>query len=275
MPKAIYNRCNNLSPRLQLRIERMIGPKRCFNLVNRLNKWKVYECLATSHLTPYLPDTHIYCDISLLDALYKYQQVFIKPFHGYRGNGVYKLELTPDKRISLAHHCTTAQSIQNQQEMLNDTLKKITANNQYLIQEGLTFILFEQKHFDIRILLQKNIRGKWCVSSMISRIAYYGFFNTGLTSAVMPADKLLMTLFPDNYANMLQHLKSIGLEVAPIVEQLYGHMGELSVDFGITQDGQPKIIEVNGQPQKSIHPYQDYRDIFRNPIHYAHYLTKQ
>jgi hypothetical protein len=76
----------------------------------------------------------------------------------------------------------------------------------------------------------------------------------------------------------LNKMNSISLQAAHLVETKIGHLGEMSVDFCLDQQGKIWIIEINGKTQKKfikrVNDEQLTATIYSKPIEYARYLAK-
>ncbi|MNY76041.1 hypothetical protein D3C86_2154960 [compost metagenome] len=69
----------------------------------------------------------------------------------------------------------------------------------------------------------------------------------------------------------------ISLRIAEIIDiETDYHLGEFSVDVALDSEAHPWIIELNGQPQKSLYRGIPNRSIVYNrPIQYAKYLCRK
>lgn len=73
-----------------------------------------------------------------------------------------------------------------------------------------------------------------------------------------------------------KELRKISIRIALILEKSLCCLGEISVDFGITVQGNPLIIEVNGKPEKTV--FGEVKEgilerVFNTPLEYAAYLA--
>lgn len=100
-----------------------------------------------------------------------------------------------------------------------------------------------------------------------------GHYVTNICGAIRSLEYIL-----GNDIALMEQIVDVALETAETLEK-DGLLGELSVDFGIDQDHQPWIIEVNGKPAKEL--FAKLNDmamierVYLCPIEYALYLSKR
>jgi len=276
LPDVVYNRCYDSQSSPLLNKDFVHIP--FFNQINHFNKMEIDGLLRNSDLSAYLPDTLPYCQENLSRMLSQYGTVILKPILGNKGYGVYRIERKETGDIHISQHYQDPFLIFADMSILDPEIKKLLGTHDYLIQQGISLLPLEGKLFDIRVLVQKNKSGQWRVSNMVSRISYSGCFNTSFCESVSRSDEQLRRLFSRDHADaLLQSLQDASLQAAACIEQQGEiHLGEISVDFGVDSNEKLWIIEVNGQPQKSIYKeLQLSRDVYRNPVEYAQFLQSQ
>lgn len=276
-PDAVYNRCyNRKKNRFFIRLEKAIGKNKCFNAVNRFEKWAVYNSLSTAGLVDYLPETQIYTEKELMAMLEAYRQVFVKASLGYKGTEVYRLELEPNGNVYISFHTMVRRLLCKQGDSLDAKLADyLSPDKQYLVQQGIESANIDRHLFDIRVLVQKDGRGQWAVSSSVCRLALKYFYNTSQIRAIYEIETLASKHFSPAFLNTLN---TTSLAVARVLELNYGLLGELSVDFILDRADKLWLIEVNGFPQKRLYKgIKDFRHaeaVFGRPLEYASYLAR-
>lgn len=278
LPKVVYNRCYELKGSTILRLERLIGKNRCFNRINQLNKWGIYDILLNTNLSDHLPKTYPYSE---LESLKNKSLLFLKPCLGFQGRGIFRIERMAEGHINISQNTIPPRYICREPNNLKQELDQLTSKqSKYILQEGIPFVQINNRFFDIRVLVQKDNQGEWGVSTIISRMAYEGYYNTSITESLCKVDEVLQQLFsPSEIDQILESLNFISTEAAKAIDNKLKSMGELSVDFGIDTDGKLWIIEVNGNPQRSI--YKDVPDlknsnlVYKRPLEYARYLARR
>lgn len=279
-PDAIHNRCySNKSLTLQ-RMAKTIGRNKSFNSVTAFNKWTVYRALKQAGLGKYLPATYLYSTANISGLLNNYKQLYVKPMHGSRGMSVYRLEKMNNGEINISMHSIAPWYICRVGESIRSKMAQIIGQKKYLVQQGIRLKKIDNKFFDIRALVQKDISGQWKVSTIVSRKAYVNYFNTSSCESVSDSEKLLSRLYPPETVNsILKTLRNVSIKTAKAMEKQLGILGELSVDFALDTRNKLWIIELNGRPQKSIYKlvrgFQHHKRIYSRPMEYAFYLAQR
>lgn len=271
-PQVIYNRHYRASHSLLRRLEKITGRKTCFNNVSRFNKQRIDELLRKTELVSYLPDTAPY-DVGSFDAeLEHYKVLYLKPAKGNRGIGVFRVERTEAGEFHISQHHWSPFMISRDVVKFKHKLDKLIGTEPYIIQQEIPLLQWERNHFDVRVLVQKDRTGSWSITNIVSRIAYPGYFNTSIYKSLSASESILRQLFSeDTSCAIIRSLSDVSLQAAAAIEGLGGyHLGELSVDFGIDREERIWMIEVNGQPQKSIYKeLHDVQNVYKLPIQYA------
>ncbi|MCZ8520913.1 MULTISPECIES: YheC/YheD family endospore coat-associated protein [Paenibacillus] len=278
LPKLVYNRCYRLDDEVRDRLEQAIGPGKLFNPANQFNKLDVHRSLSR-WLSPYLPDTWAYDRDTAARLLSVHKLLYLKPCNGHMGQGVYRVALQDSGEVHVADHHTTPRIIAGSIAGFQEEIERLIGSTPYLIQQGIEVRQLQHRHFDIRILAQKNKTGQWSVTNAASRIAYPGCFNTSVSEKVVLSKEALGRLYPASAIKpMMKTMYDISLRAAEIVEMDIGKpMCELSVDIALDGQGHPWIIEMNGKPQKTMYAELRHtrRAVYSRPLEYANYLSRR
>ncbi|MBW7458375.1 YheC/YheD family protein [Paenibacillus sepulcri] len=276
-PKVIYNRCYELKQEMIEQLEAIIGRNKCFNHINHLNKYETHNHLTKS-LVPYLPETLPFDRKNAVEMLAAHKLLYLKPCYGNKGKGVYRIELKDSGEIHIGEHYIQPSIIASNIPQFLESVQTLLGSETYIIQRGVPTQRLAGRIFDIRVLVQKNKTGIWSVTSVISRVAYKGCFNTSIFEKMCSSIEAFNYLYPQEQAGaILNRIHEISLQAAKTIETGSGlHLGELSVDLALDNDCHPWIIEVNGKPQKSL--YQAFRNkstVYKRPLEYAHFLQNR
>ncbi|WP_052144778.1 YheC/YheD family endospore coat-associated protein [Halalkalibacter okhensis] len=279
-PMVVYNRCYNKKVEAIKSLESTIGKSKCFNHINHFNKWHLYNILKNSNLDSNIPATFLSNEVNIRELLEKYRLLYCKPSYGHKGKGVYRLELQKNGDIHISLYSILPAYICRNIEEIQPVIDKLLGNSEYIIQRGIQLNKLNSQYFDIRVLVQKDIKGQWAVTNMVSRIAYDLYYNTSMYETIYEASEVLQKLYSlDEKNGILESLCELSIEIATTIELQTGLLGELGIDFGLDEEKKLWIIEINGKPQKNI--YQDlkgYRHkqlIYSRPVEYAYYLAQK
>jgi len=273
-PHVVYNRCYELNQEVIEQLEAVIGKNKCFNHVNHFNKYETHKNLS-KWLVPFLPETVPYNERNAAKLLDAHKLLYLKPCYGNKGMGVYRVEMKDSGEIHIGDHHFLPKIIAANIVEFQESIRTLLGNIPYIIQKGVETQRLSGRVFDIRVLMQKNKTGMWSITSMISRVAYKGCFNTSIFEKMCLSKDALYHLYPQEKAKPLMKLiQQTSMRAAEIIELDSGlHLGEISIDLALDNKSHPWIIEVNGKPQKSL--YQGFRSnytAYRRPLEYAYFL---
>lgn len=274
IPHAIYNRYYGPKPKVVNRLELVIGKNKVFNHITRFDKWEIHKILVNSSLKSFLPESSYYSAELLKDFLDRRGQAILKPTTGQLGTDVYLVRL--DNGIYHLHHGTNSPvATFGSWENFLAGIKPFT-EKRLLLQQFIPLASIGGRIFDLRLLLQKDGRGIWQVSGALTRYALRYSYITNLSQAIVSAEEALQEAFPAQ--EILPKLEQISIKVAQAVESSLGSLGEISVDFGLEQNGSIWIIELNAKPMKSLFGAlgspQIVQNIYEQPLNYALYLAR-
>lgn len=278
-PHAVYNQCYNKRKSTIEQLNNVIGRDKCFNSINWFNKWNVYNLLIQSNLQMYIPDTFLFNGAEVVELVEKHKLVYVKPTYGYQGKRVHRLELKENGDIHISIHSFAPRFICRKNEDIQQKITKLLGETIFIVQKGIRSSQIDNKNYDIRALVQKDIIGNWTISTVVCRVANKLYFNTGVYESICGADEILTRIIPQKEMKetILKSINDISVNAAQVLDTHMGLLGELSVDFVLDEEMKLWIIEVNGKPQKSIHKeinnFKYEQLIYRRPIEYAYYLS--
>lgn len=225
-----------------------------------LDKSEVFDALKKdSSLNRYLPESHSLNNVNQLKSMCaRYSSVFLKPVRGSLGKGIIRISrIGPENwQASFATvNGTRRQSFSN----LSKLFAAIAANmktNRYLIQQGLGLIEIGGRPVDFRALTQKNLSGKWVVTSIVGRTAGNHHFVSNLArggtlSTVREA--VSKSNLPAMYrGDASARLQKTALDIARGIDtHIPAHFAELGIDLALDASGRVWLIEVNSKPSKN------------------------
>jgi hypothetical protein len=272
LPGAYYNRFYGPKPKVVNRLELLVGKGRVFNHITLFDKLDVHSILSQTPLEKHLPATYILQPENVVELLKGDGQAIIKPRTGQLGVGIY-LVRKKGKKFQL--HLGTKSPIASfpSTEELLDWLEANLGRG-YIVQQYIPLATLNGRVFDVRFLVQKDGGGMWKASGALSRLSLTYSYITNVSHSLLPGGKALQQAFPGQ--GYLPKLEKLSLQAASAVEQALGSLGELSVDFGLDEQGRIWIIELNGKPMKSMFSALGdarlMKTVYERPICYALHL---
>ena len=245
------------------------------------NKLELYEVLNTTVLSAYLPMTQLASNPnSVLDELAARKRIILKPTNGSQGNGIYYLK----KNKKSIHVKTEKQKniisrIFPDETKLTKWLKPLLNKRQYLMQPYLELSNDELKPFDLRILLQKNIDGKWGEMGRGIRTGSTGGILSNLSTGgtVLPYEEWSASFLPAKKEHINQELEYILTRLPLILENAFLPLFEIGIDIGIAKNGSIWILDINSKPGRKVllHTQPDIKETLNlAPLLYGKHLSQ-
>jgi glutathione synthase/RimK-type ligase-like ATP-grasp enzyme len=263
LPDVIYNRIH--SRKIEFGKEYHLFRQRLTELSipifndRFLSKWEVHEHLIhENHLHSYIPDTNLFTKEHLAAFANKYEIVFIKPVHGSQGRNIFKLKkenthLILDSSVKL--HPANKQILLSFEEIYQH-IKPLLNNRIYIIQQGIPLLTYQNRGMDFRVLCHKNQQNTWKATSLVARISAKDEFVSNIARGgeiLTPINALKDSMSINDAKVLITEMKELAIETAIIIERKSsGITGELGIDIGIDQEGNPWLIEVNSKPSKNF-----------------------
>ncbi|APB71791.1 endospore coat-associated protein [Paenibacillus polymyxa] len=268
-PQVIYNRIPNRNYELKTSVRTKldeISHASGIELYNPgfFNKWELFKWLRTSETTRQLvPATKRLSNLSSLGKMLSaYPYLYLKPENGKAGKGIMILKFHPDHlmayRLTIQHDKKSVTYRSVSLSRLWGRIRREAGNSPYIIQQGIDLATYQKKPFDLRILVQKNIRGSWSITGVGARLAGKGSITTHVPRGGSVEDpfKLLSSLFgPEDSTDLLNKVKSTAIQIARQIERASGlSHGEMSMDLGVDTLGTLWFFEANAKPMKFDEP---------------------
>jgi hypothetical protein len=280
-PNALYKR-TGISDEKHEDLIKHIGD----NIFNSyfFNKWELWECLSPySTIREHLPHTEKLTDIHSLDKMMNlYGDVYLKKISGEKSRGMYKVHKSA-KGYHFTDRAKSEKIFLNLKESSSFLERIKNKNGAYIIQQAIKLKTFENRSFDMRVVLQKDENKQWVRTSIITRfggagsvasnIAYGGFAMEGKEAIQKVFDMKEREVFM-----MEQEIINVCKKACEALNQSLGHYGDLGIDVVIDENKKVWILEIN---KLHYHPYPVYalkdRLMYFNtastPLKYANALT--
>lgn len=246
------------------------------NDVPHFDKWSNYQALISSPETAsFQPETSLLTLNTLSKFLLGYNFSYIKNIYGRCGRQVVRVEKRNQhftckaggKKIKREH-------FQNLSELY--TYLQNTLGKELIIQQGILLKRLNNRPFDMRILVQKNIVGHWNITAVSLRIAQP---HSIVTNVALGAKEVVLTpkdKLPFSELSW-EKLKEFSLKSLNVLEENLGSLGEVGLDVALDINGRLWLLEANSQP--SSRGYLEAtnsevcKQIFGLPLDYAKYLA--
>jgi hypothetical protein len=283
-PDALYIRTYPIEASFQDFLNKEFN-NRYFNSSTQFNKWTVFQHLSQfKEIKTYLPDTAILRDTpkQLKNWINQYSSVYLKPLHGNKGNGILNVTRAyPDRSLYRVRYRKDQLNID--QNLLSTLpirylLNSIMQERAYLVQQAISIPSKMEATSDFRVLLQKKDDGQWHMTGFGGRRGAVGSIVNNIDNG---GERIhLSTLLQDDPFSKRERLKEINslcFNIAFILEQHFGILGEIGFDLCIDETHRLWLLEVNGMPSKKLFTKffapSVVRNVYSAPLLYASYLS--
>jgi hypothetical protein len=268
-PDVIYNRIPLREDELQPEVKQKIAaclkdPHILLFNPSFFNKWSLFKWLRQSRTTrPFIPSTRrLVTREGLGKMMLRHKFLYLKPVSGKAGKGIMTIQLQPEKTLpyrlkiqadkkSITYNCGSINKLWAR-------VKKESAGERYIAQQGIQLASFNERSFDLRALVQKNQRGQWDISGIGARVAGSLSITTHVPrgGSIDDPEKLLSSAFGQEEARKLMiKARNTALLIARQIERGAGSsLIEMSMDLGVDQEGGIWFFEANSKPMKFDEP---------------------
>jgi hypothetical protein len=289
LPDVVYNRIplreDEWEPEVQHKItECMNHPHiRLFNS-SFFNKWTLFKWLSKNRRTKrFVPITHRYTnEIILAPMLRKYSFLYLKPEKGKAGMGIMRIRRLPKRKLhySIEVQEKTGNHVYRYATLpqLKEKIRQFSEYEDYIVQQGIQLAHLSNRPFDLRILVQKNIHGKWSISGIGARLAGEMSITTHVPrgGTIEDPHRLLVASFNLTKARRIMgRVKRSALIIAKQIERgSETELGELSLDLGVDRFAKLWFFEANSKPMRFDEPHIRKKSL-EQLMHYCSYLVKK
>lgn len=245
-------------------------------------KYKAYDQMRrVDSLVSYLPITKE-CRKSkeVLEMLEEYDSVYFKPTGGFGGQGVIRIT----KEGSM--YQVSSDRIKNKKwnHLLNrDELISFVARRQrnmgtHLVQPKIPLVHIDGGQVDFRVMLQRDIQGKWRLIGIVPKVARPGGV---VTNIVAGGSKLTLEQIQERspFREMSQSITDILLKPAIAMSNYWSSknktFGIVGYDMGIDAKGNAWFIELNPKPARSLLTKQMRQQSYQLAAEFAVFLAKK
>jgi len=269
------------------RLHTLLAP-RYFN-PGYFDKWQVQQWLASDESTKqYVPETILFESVEAsAPFLYRFPDVYIKPSHGSLGVRIIRARRRGDGQVYYQDKMPDGSLRQGTLGSVSVFLKKFDKRfrrGMYVIQETLSLMTWQERPFDIRLVLQKDGNGQWRRTKTFCRVAQEGEITSNLSTGgdAVTVRQLLQDVLQDSkhVESVMKEIRKVAADIPAVIEREVGSsVGELGLDLGLDTQGRVWVIEVNAKPWKKPNIEEsEYKDLallaFERPVQFARHLCE-
>ncbi|QTM98603.1 hypothetical protein ERJ70_04400 [Sediminibacillus dalangtanensis] len=282
IPKVIYNRIPNRKTEHHpavIRAKSILTEQAVLFNNSFFNKWEIYQYMMKDPACSFLvPETILHPSEKKIETMLKKYNVYIKPIHGSRGEGIIKCRKLPSGELECHYYLEDKPQV-NRYEKPTAFFQQHFPNGMegYVAQQEIDLVQKRKSPLDFRVHVNKNHRNSWEVPLICAKFAGKG----SLTTHLKRGGKVLLVeeVFGEEDGKKIKkRLETMALLVAGIIEKNYpSTIGEIGIDFGIDKEGRVWLFEVNSKPGYGVfqHPklQEQAETVLASPFQFAFYLT--
>jgi glutathione synthase/RimK-type ligase-like ATP-grasp enzyme len=243
------------------------------------SKWnKTKVLLQNRYLSKFIPKTRKLNQSVLNSMLNEFRMIYLKPINGTYGKGVIRVAKQQTSKKITFHY---QQGLEKRSFLtlpaLYQSIMKNKMKRNYIAQQGIHLLKYNNRLFDLRIMVQRNLKGIWESTGIIGRVAHPKKIVTNYHSGGTPISfkrifKPYLTVEQiDEYDHIL---KKFGQDIAVAMSKKYPLLNTLGIDVGVDKKLYPWIIEVNTNPDLYIFKKLKDKEIFQKMYRYAKHLKR-
>jgi len=200
--------------------------------------------------------------------------VYVKPVSGSYGNGVMRVETSGGKYAYQVGH--TKRHFATISELYASIVRH-KRKRPYLVQRGIHLLKYKGRRFDIRVMVQRNPKGRWETTGVIGRVAHPRKIVTNFHSGGKPTAlrTLLSPLMSAPIrARIENRVSKVGYDAAIALHRVYPGINMVGADIGLDTSYRPWIIELNTMPDPYLFRFLKDKSISRKVLRYARALGR-
>lgn len=251
-----------------------------------LDKYQQYRNLSThSCMKEYLPKTILYNSIQdVFDMLGSFGNIIVKPAAGFQGIGVICI-CRENGKITVRYRKDgrNVEEYFEDEKGLGSRFEALFIPGQYIVQKHIDLLTYENGVIDFRLVMQKDVHGRWICKTIVGRIGDSGSIVSNISNGAMAMTasnlfKNVLNMHDEQAEKLEEMLRSTGLKICDALSSLGINYGNLGLDIGIDRNLNPWLIEVNSRrPDPTIamdiKDKKLYHDICSGPLFYAKFLS--
>lgn len=204
---------------------------------------------TSSHVKTYLPPSILYEKPSdIYSFLKQYPNAIIKSINASKGSSIYKIATDENNLVIIYPKTGETHKIkfENRDEAYS-LFHKYFEKREFMIQEALDLITYENRTIDFRVITLKNQQGQWQVMDAFSRHGQPGNILSNISPIVKLGEETLKEVLQLSHSNteaLMQKISHVAIEAVKAIENSDVHFGNTGVDIAIDTNGKVWIIEI-------------------------------
>src|SRR5690606_35205332 len=130
-------------------------------------------------------------------------------------------------------------------------VSRIVRKQKYMIQQTIPLAKYKGRPYDIRVTVQRALHGQWQVTGMYGKVARKGSHVTNVSrgGTAKTCDQLFRHSF--SQPHRIDHsLKQFSMRISRYLGSQLKRLADVGLDVGVSQDGKPYFIEMNGRDMR-------------------------
>ena len=275
-PDVVYNR--TLLTRLKIKKLKEILNNKLFNSLqlNKLEFWNMAE--KSKLVSNNIPETKLLSSIEDINKMIeKYDYVYLKPVSSSLARGLIRVHKLEDN-YSFQINDNPYPVVVHGGETAFNYFNRIKHNQQYLVQQGINSIKFENRYIDFRVIMQKNETLEWKCTNIVAKVGKQNgicsnFKEDGYALTFEEVFDKVLKLEDEKIYNIKNKLINICNILCKMLDETGENFGDMGIDAAIDDKLNIWILEANTRHDHkivlSLKDKEAYHEIKSNPIKYA------
>jgi hypothetical protein len=219
---------------------------------------------------------------TLKQMVERYGTVFLKPVDGCQGRGIAVVERIRHGEILL--QTGKRRTVYNDIESCWRQIRRQTSGRYYMVQQGIDLARVSGRPFDLRVMIQKDGKGKLTYTGMLAKVAGEGYRVTNVLRShgrVTTVERALNESLGMNTVQ-INKIKQAAADLSERVVRIWNKdpkRGEFGMDLGVDKQGRLWFFEANTIPAlflfKGLPDKTFYRRIISTKNAFKRYLNKK
>ncbi len=248
---------------------------------NKLDFWNMAS--SSKEISEHIPMTKVYKSIQDINEMLKsYKILFLKPINSTRAFGLMRITKN-GMAYSIQEKMAEKPELFTSKEEASSYIDTFRKDRNYLVQEGIDLLNFDNRYIDFRVIMQKDHLLKWQCTGIITSMGKKG----GVCSNYDADDKYMVfeaffnkyfTISKEEIFRKKQEIIMLCKKACKVLDEKSGNYADLGIDVGLDKNLKPWIFEMNNRRHMHemsllINDYDAYFRAKTNPVIYGAKLS--